>query len=164
MGKLLNKLPFTSAEMKGLLFAGVIFLVGLIFRAAAPDGSVVQIAGSKEEMKEFSRIQEKNSRKETEKFDHSSIDNHQDFFDFTDSNSERKQDLDLKAETVFPLDLNRASKEELMLVPGIGEKKADAILALKEQIGRFSSVDQLDQVKGIGSKTLEKIRKYFLIQ
>jgi len=54
--------------------------------------------------------------------------------------------------------LNTATKEELISLTGIGEVKAEAILRYRMQIGKFSSVDQLLDVKGIGPKTLEKNR------
>jgi competence protein ComEA len=56
------------------------------------------------------------------------------------------------------ININTASKEELMSLDGIGEVKAAAILEHRKQIGRFSSVEQLLDVKGIGPKTLEKNR------
>ncbi len=54
--------------------------------------------------------------------------------------------------------LNSANKEELMQLSGIGEKKAESILEYRRQIGRFTSVEQITEVKGIGSKTMDKNR------
>lgn len=54
--------------------------------------------------------------------------------------------------------LNTASRQDLTALDGIGEKKADAILAYRKQIGKFTSIEQLIEVKGIGPKTLEKNR------
>lgn len=56
------------------------------------------------------------------------------------------------------IDLNTATSEELQTVKGIGPVTAERILAHRETIGRFTSVDQLLDVKGIGAKTLAKIR------
>ncbi|MBT1171789.1 helix-hairpin-helix domain-containing protein [Bifidobacterium sp. MA2] len=56
------------------------------------------------------------------------------------------------------IDLNTATLEELDSVPGIGPVTARKILEHRERIGRFTSVDQLLDVSGIGEKTLEKIR------
>lgn len=52
------------------------------------------------------------------------------------------------------VDINSASKQELMGLNGIGAKKADAIIAYRTQ-KCFSSVDALTQIKGIGKKILE---------
>ncbi|MBW3077642.1 helix-hairpin-helix domain-containing protein [Bifidobacterium sp. 81T8] len=56
------------------------------------------------------------------------------------------------------IDLNTATSEELQTVKGIGPVTAERILAHRKAIGRFTSVDQLLDVKGIGTKTLAKIR------
>lgn len=61
------------------------------------------------------------------------------------------------------LDLNTATAEEFMTLPGIGEKLAAAIVAYREQIGTFQTVWQLDAVPGIGEKTMEKILPYLKI-
>lgn len=56
------------------------------------------------------------------------------------------------------INLNIASKQDLMSLQGIGEVKADAIVAHRKQIGKFTTIEQLLDVKGIGAKTLEKNR------
>lgn len=56
------------------------------------------------------------------------------------------------------LDLNRANKSDLIRLPGIGEARAEAIIALREKKGRFERVEDLLEVKGIGPKILENIR------
>jgi len=62
------------------------------------------------------------------------------------------------------IDLNKASREELMSVTGIGPATADNILAYREEAGKFNSVDELVNVNRIGEKTLEKIRDYFTVK
>jgi competence protein ComEA len=57
-----------------------------------------------------------------------------------------------------PVDLNRATAEQLDALPGIGPATAQAILAYREQHGRFRSVDELLEVRGIGDAKLEQLR------
>jgi competence ComEA-like helix-hairpin-helix protein len=61
------------------------------------------------------------------------------------------------------LDLNAASEGDLDALPGIGPSKARAIIDWRDRNGKFTSVDQLDEVKGIGPAMLEKIRPHVTV-
>ena len=63
----------------------------------------------------------------------------------------------------IPIDINRSSLEELVLVPGIGEKTAEKILEQRSINGTFRRLDELMLVKGIKEKRLEKLRRYLCI-
>ena len=54
-----------------------------------------------------------------------------------------------------PVDINSADKATLMTVKGVGERRAEAIIAWREKNGPFNSVDQLMEVEGIGQSTLD---------
>ena len=56
------------------------------------------------------------------------------------------------------ININTADAETLRQLPGIGETKANAIIEHRNANGLFQSVDQLDDVSGIGPATLESIR------
>lgn len=58
------------------------------------------------------------------------------------------------------ININTATMEELMTIPGIGPKTSENIVQYRSQIGQFRSVEDLLNVKGIGPKTLEKIRPF----
>jgi competence protein ComEA len=53
--------------------------------------------------------------------------------------------------------INRATVEEIDTLPGIGETTAEAIVAYREANGLFTSMDDLDQVEGIGPSTLAEL-------
>lgn len=57
-----------------------------------------------------------------------------------------------------PVYLNQADRAELRRLPGVGPKRADAILALRERLGRFHRLEDLLRVKGIGRTTLKRWR------
>lgn len=56
------------------------------------------------------------------------------------------------------IDVNKATPAELELLPGIGPALAKRIIDYRTQHGAFQSVDELDKVKGIGPKVLERLR------
>ena len=56
------------------------------------------------------------------------------------------------------VNVNTASSVVLQTLPGIGPKKAEAIIDYRTVHGAFKTVDDLILVKGIGPKTLEKLR------
>jgi competence protein ComEA len=61
---------------------------------------------------------------------------------------------------VAPVDINTATVEGLTGIPSIGKVTAQAIVEWRQQNGPFRQVDDLLKVKGIGEKSLEKIRPY----
>jgi competence ComEA-like helix-hairpin-helix protein len=63
----------------------------------------------------------------------------------------------------LPIDLNRATEEDLLLVPGIGEKMAARIVQLRQSRGRFEGLADLVSVPGIKEKKLRQIEKYLTV-
>ncbi|MFI9654962.1 helix-hairpin-helix domain-containing protein [Guyparkeria sp. GHLCS8-2] len=57
-----------------------------------------------------------------------------------------------------PLNVNEASEAELVTLNGIGPVYAERIVDYRSEHGRFESVDQLAEVKGIGEKTVATIK------
>ena len=57
----------------------------------------------------------------------------------------------------FPININTAGRDELMLLPGIGETFADRIVQYRERNGSFRRAEDLMNIDGIGPKTLESI-------
>ena len=58
------------------------------------------------------------------------------------------------------ININTATKESLMTLPGIGESRAESIIAYREQNGYFSSVEDIMKVSGIKEAAFEKIKDY----
>lgn len=66
-------------------------------------------------------------------------------------------------ENSLSVDLNTATEEELILLPGIGPVRAEAILAYREEHGPFQSVEELLCVNGIGEGVLAKIMPFVTV-
>lgn len=56
------------------------------------------------------------------------------------------------------IDINAATALELETLPGIGPKKAQAIIEYRKKNGPFESIDELQNVKGLGKSSVEKMR------
>jgi competence protein ComEA len=62
------------------------------------------------------------------------------------------------------VNVNTATAEELVRLPGIGDAKARAILDYRKEKGAFKSLEQLREVKGIGDAALERLRPHLAIE
>jgi competence protein ComEA len=72
----------------------------------------------------------------------------------------------IKATTRFvlemPIEVNSATFEDLQLIPGIGNKTAGAIIAYREKIGEFDTINEMSKI--IGRKRLMNVAKYLYIE
>ena len=62
------------------------------------------------------------------------------------------------------INVNTANKELLMSIKGVGEKRADAIIAYRKQNGPFKSVDQLSKIKGLGQYFVDTNRDVLVVK
>ena len=68
------------------------------------------------------------------------------------------------SKSIQPISLNQATQAELENLPGIGEQKAQAILAYRDAHGRFRTYEELLEVEGIGEATLEGLLPYLTLE
>ena len=59
----------------------------------------------------------------------------------------------------FPININEATVEQLTEIPGIGPKRAEAIIEHRNENGRFSSIDDLASIPGISEAFVERNRE-----
>jgi len=64
----------------------------------------------------------------------------------------------------IPLPLNHATASELTAIPRISQRLATAIIAMRTQKGPFTRIEQLRDIRGIGPKTLQRIRPHLTLQ
>lgn len=61
------------------------------------------------------------------------------------------------------ININKASKEDLMKIKGLGESKADAIITYRESNGEFKTIEDIKNVSGIGEALFDKIKDFITI-
>lgn len=61
------------------------------------------------------------------------------------------------------ISLNTATIDELMMLPGIGEAKAEAIIKYREEVGAFQNIEELKEVNGIGDAIFDDIKESITI-
>ncbi|GAB6281792.1 MAG: hypothetical protein STSR0008_05340 [Ignavibacterium sp.] len=91
----------------------------------------------------------------------SELDYRQEILDF--SNSEFKNSSSKKKLLEKSINLNTASVEELINLPGVGKSTAKNILEYRNKSGKFRNLEELLNVKGIGQKKFLNIKKYIYI-
>lgn len=91
------------------------------------------------------------------------VDSEVELSDFSNKEKESKKKGIVKI-NAHSININTASSETLKKIPGIGAVIANNIILLRQKKGKFNSLDELIEVKRIGSKKLSSIKKYLYIE
>lgn len=159
--KFYQKLGLTSTEFKLLSFALISFIFGLSLNQIFNVSSKADLLTFDYSFQDSLFFLASEDEKNLTESDQSNVVYKQEVLDFNNSNFRNI------SKKVSPLEksinLNTATKSQLMNLPGIGEKTADAIIEHREKIGKFRKLEDLKKVKGIGDKKFENIIKYIYI-
>lgn len=69
-----------------------------------------------------------------------------------------------EAPAAIRINVNRADRDELQLLPGIGPVMADRIVEDRTRFGFFRSLDDLERISGIGPRTVEQLRPHAVVR
>lgn len=118
---------------------------------------MVIIVYSIEEVKNFEQTKEKEQQvqEKCEQVDENALQNDACITTATAENKEQTQQK---------VSINKATKEELMTLPGVGESKAKDIIDYREKNGPFTTIEDLKNVSGIGESILAKIKDNIIIE
>ena len=155
----------TETEIKVLLFLISVFCFGLIAKQFFSEDNS-ELKARYDYSKSDSAFNRANNKgefgEETSVSDEKNVASEQELLDFSTNkllnNSSKKSSLSENS-----IDINTADMKHLILLPGIGEKTAEKIITLRKTRGRFNSINELLDIKGIGSKKLNKIKKYIFL-
>lgn len=161
--RLSKKIGLTQTELKIFLFIVIVFLFGLTYKVFFDKQETVPypIFDYSEEDEKFYGSAKDTSLVNSQKSDDKEVDYKQEVLDFNSQSFDNIQKKILPAEK--SINLNTAKLEELINLPGIGQKTAQKIIEYREQHKRFRNINELLDVKGIGNSKFSKIKKYIFI-
>ncbi|MFI3260520.1 MAG: helix-hairpin-helix domain-containing protein [bacterium] len=81
----------------------------------------------------------------------------------TEDSNDEEDKTEEKEDEDITVNINTATKEQLMTLPGIGETKAISIIAHRDENGDFDSIEDIVNVSGIGDSTLDAIKEFITI-
>ncbi len=148
-----NKIGITEIEAKTISFVLVFLFVGIIayyFKYKDSVNEQPKYNYSKQDSLFWNNSAKKNDQLENKK----KVDYKQELSDF--SSDKLKQ-------VTEKIDINKATSNELVLLPGIGKKTAEKIIEHRKNNGKFRTINELLSVSGIGKKKLEKIKSLIFI-
>ena len=165
-GKLSKKIGFTQTEIKVIIFLVVCFIIGFGIKTYK-DNSVEESRSFDYEKEDslfsyYRQNAEKNLEKEKEQKNKEKFDSKAEVLDFISDGFAEKEKPALPAEK--SIDINTADLETFIKLPGIGEKIAQNMIDLRSERGKFETLDELIDVKGIGKSKFNKIKKFLYIK
>jgi len=155
-----KKIGLTQTELKISLFVIVVFLLGLTYKVFFDKKESVpyQIFDYSEEDEKFFSSKNDSAITDSDQSKLGSGDYKDEVLDFDSKNfKEYKKKIPPKEKSI---NLNTASVNELVNLPGVGEKTAQSIVEYRRKIKKFTNINQLIDVDGIGDSKFNKIKKF----
>ncbi len=160
--KFSRAIGFTNTELKVLIFIFTVFITGLVYK-------YFFISHNSTEYKNFDySSQEKLFQqsgdqilKDSMHAEDKNVDYKQEVLDFNKERFIKKGPKELPGRK--SIDINTAGVEDLMKLPGIGKQTAGKIIELRNRKGSFKQINELLEVKGIGTIKLNKIESFIFI-
>lgn len=165
--KISKIIGFTQTEIKVTVFIISAFILGFAYKHFYLDKQNISgriqsdLSILQQENVDISKLNGDLIDEESLKSNDKTFDYKQEVLDFNNRNLNNLQRKVIPAEN--SINLNSADINDLMNLPGIGEKTAKNILDYRNSIKKFTNVKQLLDVKGIGNAKFEKIKKYIFI-
>jgi competence ComEA-like helix-hairpin-helix protein len=156
-----NKIGFTKTEFNVLLILIFVFLFGLSLKIIRKDkySPVSDNYIDKDRVFYLSsgRVLTNNSSFSKEKVN-------SDYKQYILEINKQSKKYIAKSPIINPININSAKIDEFIKLPGIGEKTAEKILELRIKKGKFNSIEELKEVKGIGDSKFEKFKKFIIVE
>jgi len=152
-----NQLGFTYSEAKVILFLTGALVIGSVIEIFKDTSVSKPIKFDYSQSDSIFLSKQKNNSIKDKKFDYK-----QEVLDFsTDKVDEKSKKI---TNTNKKFDLNSITENELIQLPGIGVKAAQNIIAYRNKNGKFTDINELLEIKGVGEKKLIELKKFLIIK
>ncbi len=152
----------TETEIKVLVFLVSTFLLGFAYKTffqADTENSTKVFDYSEQDSLFFAAGNEPEIPDE-ENQEYKSVDYKQEVLDFNASNFSSNDKVTPAEKSI---NINTAEVEDLTQLPGIGQKTAERIVEMRNRRGKFKSLNELLDIKGIGETKFQNIKKFLYI-
>ncbi|MCU0373148.1 MAG: helix-hairpin-helix domain-containing protein [Ignavibacteria bacterium] len=167
MHPILQKISFTHNESKVIIFSAVLLLSGLLinfisgkqaeFKAPESFNSDVKFRGY------YNSRTSSGINIITTEAEETIIKN-EIAADSLKTESKKKKTSKEDKLAGIQININTASKEQLIMLPGVGESTADKIIMYRENHNGFRKIEDIMKIKGIGKKKFEKLKPYIKVE
>lgn len=159
--KLSEKIGFTQTEIKVILFLIIVFLGAAAYSIINIDskGEYINFDYSEQDSL-FSLYKENFPNSKNSPND--SVDIKEEVLELKSLDFEQNKKPPLPQEK--SININTAGTNQLISLPGIGEKTAQKIILLRNERGGFKNMEELMDVRGIGEVKFNKIKKFLYIE
>lgn len=160
--KLSILIGLTETEIKILLFLLAAFAIGFSYKTFfSIDESILKEFDYSTQDSLFFNMDYQAAIIEEDKQEEKSVDYKREVLDFNTTDFSKNNEAVTLSEK--SINLNTANIEELILLPGIGEKTAERIVDLRNKRGSFKSLEELLDIKGIGETKFRNLKKYLYL-
>ena len=163
--KLSKKIGFTETEVSVILFLAGIFILGFIYKEFFKDDGNAEYKNFNYSSEDslFSYYSKLNPESDPEdSLLANNLEIKRKVLELRDTFAFTKKNISALREK--SININSAKLEELIMLPGIGEKTAEKIIELRKERGKFNTLEELMNVKGIGEVKFNKIKKFLYIK
>jgi len=159
--KLSEKIGFTQTEIKVILFLAVVFLAGAAYSIFNYESKGEYINFDYSEQDSLFSFYKENFSPD-DKLPNESVDIKRKVLELKPLDYEKNKKPPPPEEK--SININKAGANQLVSLPGIGEKTAQKIILLRDERGGFKNLEELTDVKGIGEVKFNKIKKFLYIE